>query len=544
MDLSFLDIAFLILHLVGLSSAFVSPVGRLSQKGWKLSAEDWDNDDFMESLSKPPDDEDSGQYKKRVPSDEDEVSQGGSRFQQMMEAAQAAGPRRPPMPDPPTSPSPQSLVTQSMENMSVDEQAAMFRAMMQGKQSQSTPQPSQNFQPPGVDAKGRKIGRNRDADQIANTSDLYFAQLKRDSAARTMARLRGEDDVAEKVFEDESVKELSQIRTNPHLEREREEQENSNQEAIENVMNAMMADQAQQKGKKRETQTNGPNYKELLEARKKRKSSTNTVTSVLAPDPEPIQMAEKQNTAQDSATEAFQIVESEKAPAVPASSPKLTQIKDMIPPKKEFISSEPKEVSQSLQDNEDDTRRKLRTIMGMFLKHRGGKGFGSGLLRGKEADDFEKLLKEVGSQLRKEAGSREDAVSDTPVSATAPASEPIQTVPETIPVPPPAAREVEVPASPDIVVPAPAAQQVEAPRTPAVVFPPPALPAQTTALTTAKTDAYNNASVGAALTCVEGAIQMYKNSPAELSDGMLMALRAALQNASNKCSQVIEGDSQ
>jgi hypothetical protein len=69
-----------------------------------------------------------------------------------------------------------------------------------------------------TDRAGRPVGRNRDADSIANTSDLYFAQLKRDSTVRTLARIRGEVEIAEKVFEDEGIKQLDDLlQKNPYL---------------------------------------------------------------------------------------------------------------------------------------------------------------------------------------------------------------------------------------------------------------------------------------------------------------------------------------
>ncbi|KAL3918387.1 MAG: hypothetical protein SGARI_007480 [Bacillariaceae sp.] len=110
--------------------------------------------------------------------------------------------------------------------MSVEEQARMFREMMAQQQGSAetpaSPPPPQPAAAPQrtskTDRAGRPVGRNRDADTISNTADLYFAQLKRDSAVRTMARVRGEDDVAEQVFEDEGIKQLEGIlKENPHL---------------------------------------------------------------------------------------------------------------------------------------------------------------------------------------------------------------------------------------------------------------------------------------------------------------------------------------
>jgi hypothetical protein len=48
-------------------------------------------------------------------------------------------------------------------------------------------------------------GRNRDAYEISNSADVYFAQLKRDSTVRTLARRQGDVTKANAVFEDESV---------------------------------------------------------------------------------------------------------------------------------------------------------------------------------------------------------------------------------------------------------------------------------------------------------------------------------------------------
>merc|ERR1712232_1148610 len=72
------------------------------------------------------------------------------------------------------------------------------------------------------------------------------------------------------------------------------------------------------------------------------------------------------------------------------------------------------------------------------------------------------------------------------------------------------------------------------------LIPPPPTP-QVSAMTT-----FNVASIDpgleAALSCVEGAIQMYRNIPPDLSSGMLVAVRAALLNAASKCTVLIEDD--
>jgi hypothetical protein len=105
------------------------------------------------------------------------------------------------------------------DEMTVEQQAEMFRQMMQGKQPPSQSSQELKIPPlPKPPAPDRKVGRNRDADTIQNTADVYFAQLKRDSTVRGIARIRGEDDKANEVFKDERISELNNmIKENPHL---------------------------------------------------------------------------------------------------------------------------------------------------------------------------------------------------------------------------------------------------------------------------------------------------------------------------------------
>lgn len=171
--------------------------------------------------------------------DEEDVASGSSRFKELLQAKASGGaeearipvpienPFLKPSPPPPSQP---LASTPNPDELSVEEQARMFREMMAQQQSAgaavpspppTAPQamdPANTYKTAKTDRAGRPVGRNRDADTIANTADLYFAQLKRDSTVRTMARIHGEDDVAEKVFEDEGIQELSGLLVkNPHL---------------------------------------------------------------------------------------------------------------------------------------------------------------------------------------------------------------------------------------------------------------------------------------------------------------------------------------
>lgn len=263
-----LNVAFhsaLALGMLSSTTAFVLPgtrpaIHRRTSPAVRMVQEQgWDNQDFLDALSGgsnamdeanenykaqtrydpdqvgvPPPQNPRGQQKQSAPRaadspEDDAVDQGGSRFKEMLNAAQdpsRATHHEPPQYTPPpeyTPPPPQQPppMPANMENLSVEEQARLFREFMAQQQQpqypQPPPQPARQL-PGGVDEQGRKIGRNKDADSIANSSDLYFAQLKRDSTVRTRARYQGDADKANAVFEDESVKEVAeQLRKNPYL---------------------------------------------------------------------------------------------------------------------------------------------------------------------------------------------------------------------------------------------------------------------------------------------------------------------------------------
>ena len=186
-----------------------------------------------EHLSRP-DDHDSASEKfmgskepKAKPVDEEleASSGGGTRFKELLSKAQAGARSEPGLSRPIENPflTPEALSPPQPAdpaNMSVEEQARMFREMMQGQAPAAVPHQPVYSNPaaPKQRENPRPQGRNRDADSIANSSDLYFAQLKRDSTVRTMARLRGEEDKADKVFEDEGIRQLEELlHTNPYL---------------------------------------------------------------------------------------------------------------------------------------------------------------------------------------------------------------------------------------------------------------------------------------------------------------------------------------
>ena len=60
-------------------------------------------------------------------------------------------------------------------------------------------------------------GYNPDAFTMSNTADVYFAQLKQDSKVRKLARMSGDVETANKVFADDSVRQIGDSWTsNPY----------------------------------------------------------------------------------------------------------------------------------------------------------------------------------------------------------------------------------------------------------------------------------------------------------------------------------------
>ena len=160
----------------------------------------------------------------------EEPASGSSRFKELMEAAKrsdgGAQPSGPVIDNPflaPAAPAPAAPAAAAggvnLDNMSIEDQAALLRQLMANPGGDADPnKPPAGMKEKRTDIAGRPTGRNRDADSISNSSDLYFAQLKRDSTVRTLARLRGEDEVAQAVMEDDGIRELDDLLVkNPYL---------------------------------------------------------------------------------------------------------------------------------------------------------------------------------------------------------------------------------------------------------------------------------------------------------------------------------------
>ncbi|CAJ1949504.1 unnamed protein product [Cylindrotheca closterium] len=396
----------------------------------------------------------------------EEPASGSSRFKELMEAAKRDGGGAEPsgtvIQNPflatPAAPAPAAPAAGgiNLENMSIEDQAALLRQLMANPDGGGDPNtPPTGMKEKRTDVAGRPTGRNRDADGISNTSDLYFAQLKRDSTVRTLARQRGEDEVAQAVMEDGGIKELGNMLVeNPYLTGQKNEEQTFFDAIPEESLGPhIYASDAPAKP----VNTSGIKYKEILKQKRSKGVATEPAATAVAtpPAPEPV--------AQVAATQ----------PAPVVAQPPQPEPVELPPPAQPTVTS-----------YADEERQKLRTFMGLLLKHRGGPGFGKGRLKGAEIDRFETMLGEIMTMLRKE--SMEAAPAEVPMMAAPVAATP-------------------------------------APVAPAV--PQPAVASATTDLT----------QVDGAVACIEGATMMYKNSPAQLRESLLGALRAALLGAVNTC---------
>eukprot|EP00526_Cylindrotheca_closterium_P007846 CAMPEP_0113602584 /NCGR_PEP_ID=MMETSP0017_2-20120614/834_1 /TAXON_ID=2856 /ORGANISM="Cylindrotheca closterium" /LENGTH=668 /DNA_ID=CAMNT_0000510941 /DNA_START=55 /DNA_END=2061 /DNA_ORIENTATION=- /assembly_acc=CAM_ASM_000147 len=392
----------------------------------------------------------------------EEPASGSSRFKEIMEAAKTGGGATPsagavpnPFLTPPPAPAaPAAAGGVNLENLSVEDQAALLRQLMANPSGGGS---DPNTPPAGMkekrtDMAGKPVGRNRDADSISNSADLYFAQLKRDSTVRTLAKNRGEDEVADAVMKDEGIKELENLLVeNPYLTGQKNEEQTFFEAIPEESLGPFI--HAASSGEPSENvNTSGIKYKEILKE-KRSKGASQPAAAVAAP-PAPVAAA------------------AEPAPVVQQPAPQQEAAVELPPPAQPTVTS-----------YTDEDRQKLRTFMGLLLKHRGGPGFGKGRLKGAEIDRFETMLGEITTMLREES------------MEAAPANVPMMTAPV-----------------------------AAAPVAPAVAQP-----------AVASSGNADLAQVDGAVACIEGATMMYKNSPAQLRESLLGALRAALLGAVNTC---------
>lgn len=512
-----------------------------------VSGMGWDNEDFLDGLGKDPESQDEAneKYYKHArmgrPEDagndddipeegtagavltkdmiekakashdpQEEASGGGTRFQEMKkraEEAAASGVKRPP-PSMAAPPPPAAEVAENnpadLGNLTTEQQAALFRQMMANQQGvapapqqASPPQPVTAARQPfgnAVAPDGKRIGRNRDADAIVNSADVYFAQLKQDSNVRNSARVKGDESTANAVFEDPSLQEI-ELHVNPYLEEARKKEaamiETS---ADEMFLPSMFKEDKDDKPK----DYAGVSFKERLKAKRAGKSGE--------PD-KPAAQAPPESSPQASQQAPPVAVPPSSSPEVPPSPPVDPTPMSVVQPTSPVQETSP--VPSQLQDTQDaarpeagsdEMRADVRTMMGLLMKHKGGPGFGVGRIVGRERELFESLARSVTATLRDEAMLYPDDL-----------------VGEGI--------DLQVEASPS--------SNMQLPPTPAV-------PTSHENGSTSSQSSTGN--VDGMVACIEGAVLMYRNSPPNLQESVVMTLRAALLSAVNTCNQIVGDD--
>jgi hypothetical protein len=438
----------------------------------------------------------------------EEESGGGEMFKKLLERAQQGGAKPPPPtlaepPPPPQPPSTAPALPEGFEKLSVEAQAALFRQLM------ATPAdtPPQQWPPapgPRPEAKGqaragedgRRIGRNRDAEAMVNTSDVYFSQLKLDSAVRNKARYNGEFEKAEAVFADPAIKEIK-LHVNPFMEEQRKKELEMVETAVDEMLTPEILGSLQ---KPVNIHDRGVSYKELLEQKRKAAGQATPNTKPSSPAPSP------------PTSESAAVVDPPLVPPVAPERPATSSSTTVSPTPKRDVSFDPPEPAEPSidQPSEDATRRDIRTLMGLLIKHRGGPGFGAGRIVGAEMERFAALASDVVSTLRTEAPSVKMDIPLEPANTSSSAREALL------------ATDRAVAYAPDGVS---GASQNSYPQFSGAITQAPRVPAA---------DRINSV-----LACIEGAITMYKNAPPELQNSVLVTLRSALLSAVSTCNEIV-----
>ena len=354
---------------------------------------------------------------------------------------------------------------------------------------------------------GRPVGYNPDAFSISNTADLYFAQLKQDSKVRKLARMRGDTDMANRVFEDETVRRIGDSwRPNPYT------QEQNLAEARAEIEGAvrMQSDTGgyyanSGSGGDMSSLMNGGgavSYRDKLAQKMKggrgggggggggertiERQANNGVDMArrvaMAPTLQPPSIVGKTTPP----------------PVVVAATPPVSFVGGTT-----TTTTNAPHSAATVTENEDDARRKLRTLQGLLLKHRGGPGFGAGRLKEMEARKLVETLGEVTDMLRGEWEGNQPA---TGVSRSDGGS------------------------------------RLSTPPTPAMSsIPPPLAPPPQTMVSPPQPITAMNDPLAGALACVEAVIKLYKEAASDpvKHDAMVPILKNALQSASESIEAVV-----
>lgn len=367
-------------------------------------------------------------------------------------------------------------------------------------------EPPLPLNPKSASVEGRPTGFNSDAYTMSNTADVYFAQLKQDSKVRKIARLSGDRETSERVFGDDSIRQIKEsFNQNPYTLDKNIAEAKADLEATVR----MHQGEAQFGDRINPASSSGISYKEKLEQMKAKKRGG----GVAVPPPvEAVKVEAPKVTAPPPPPPKVAAV----APPVTTTPPvtaALTQPAAVIATPATAMTATPAAATGAT--DEEDARRKVRTLQGLLLKQRGGPGFGAGRLRAPEAQRLEDTLEDVIGILRSEVGAKPSAsVVDAVVESKPVVAQPIAATPPPPPQTTPAQAAAQAATTASVTTPAP----------------PPPRPSMADPL-------------AGSIACVEAVVNMYKASSPSEREQLLTPLRDALMaaaSASNK--NIAEGE--
>jgi hypothetical protein len=260
-----------------------------------------------------------------------------------------------------------------------------------------------------------KSANNRDAYEISNPADVYFAQLKRDSTVRSLARRSGDLETANTPFADVGVQALKGY-LSPELIEKRRQQLAQNGGEFETSRDEMIIPFADSDVEIDKSYT-GVSYRKRLEERMKKKgnnandapvstSSYTTPVEPIVPSAPPVSDTFPRENEVNTASQPFVSNPTDASTSV-SSMPEQKSVELEQAQNFALKVKEGKEVvpisAPSMQDSEE-TRKEIRKLMGLLLKHRGGSGFGHGRLKEPEAKMLEESASKILSMLKNESG--------------------------------------------------------------------------------------------------------------------------------------------
>ena len=347
---------------------------------------------------------------------------------------------------------------------------------------------------------GRPVGYNPDAFSISNTADLYFAQLKQDSKVRKLARMRGDTDTANRVFEDETVRRIGDSwRPNPYTQEQNLAEARAEIEGAVRMQSDTGGYYANGSGGDMSSSMNGGgavSYRDKLAQKMKGGRGGGE------------RMIERQSNNGNDMTRSVAMTPTLQPPSIVGTTTPPPVVVAATPPVS-FVggttttTTNAPHSAATVTENEDDARRKLRTLQGLLLKHRGGPGFGAGRLKEMEARKLVETLGEVTDMLR---GEWEENQPTTGVSRSDGGS------------------------------------RVSTPTMPVLSsIPPPLAPPPQTMVSPPQPITTMNDPLAGALACVEAVIKLYKEAASDpvKHDAMVTILKNALQSASESIEAVV-----